>query len=369
MKLYFQKSALMEGINIVMKAVPSKTTMTILECILIDATSGEIRLLSNDTEMAIQTMVPGTIAEPGMTAIDAKLFFEIVRKLPDNEILLESDPTDHILISCEKSRFNIAGRRGDEFVEMPSLEKGYYITLNQFTLKELIRQTIFSISLNDNNKMMTGELFEVRDNRLRVASLDGHRISIRNTILKESYEPKKVIVPGKTLVEISRIIGGEADEEVYIFFGSNHILFEFGRTIVVSRLIEGDYFRIDQMAGGGYETKITVNKKEFMDCIDQSIIFVRETDKKPLVMDIHDSAMKLSLNSMIGSMNGEISVDKTGNDLMIAFNPRFLQDALRVIDDETVDIYMVNAKNPCFIRDEDESYIYLILPVNFNTGR
>ena len=369
MKLFFQKSDLIAGINIVLKAVPSKTTMTILECILIDATSDCIKLISNDTEMAIQTIVPGTIAEAGLTAIDAKLFAEIIRKLPESEIHLESDHMDSMTISCEKSRFNIAGRRGDEFVEMPELERNDYICISQFTLKEVIRQTIFSISINDNNKLMTGELFEIKDDRLRVASLDGHRISVRNVALKDSYGSKKVIVPGKTLMEISRIIGGSLDEEVYIYFGKNHIMFEFGRTIVVSRLIEGEYFRVDQMIGGGYETKISVNKKDLMDQIEQSLTFVQEMDKKPIVFDIFEDMMKISLTSLRGSMNSEMGIEKKGNDLMIAFNPRFLQDALRVIDDEIVDIYLVNARNPCFIRDAGESYVYMILPVNFNQGR
>ncbi len=369
MKCSFEKADLLEAINIVLKAVPAKTTMPVLECILIDARTDSILFLANDMEMAIQTTVPGTILEPGMIAIDAKLFSEIARKLPNNEVLITSEETDTVRISCEKANFRIPARRGDDFVFLPEVERNDYICISQFTLKEVVRQTIFSIAINDNNKLMTGELFEIRNGVLRVASLDGHRISLRNVELRDHYADKKVVVPGKTLSEISRILPGDRDKDVYIFFTNKHILFEFDDTILVSRLIEGEYFQVDRMISGDYDTRVMVNKKQLMESIERSILLVRESDKKPIVMDIRDEEMGLSLTSMIGSMNEELPVDKDGKDLMIAFNPRFLLDALRVIDDEEVSIYMINAKTPCFIRDEKESYVYLILPVNFTAPR
>jgi len=368
MKLSFDKSSLMNGINIVLKAVPSKTTMPILECILVDATGEDIKLTANDMEMAIETKIEGSILEKGKVAIDAKLFSEIVRKLPDSEIVIEEE-NENIRISCEKTNFNISGRRGDDFVYMPSVETNQYICVSQFTLKEIIRQTIFSIAPNENNKLMTGELFEIQDNKLKVVSLDGHRISIRNVELKDQYENRKVIVPGKTLIEISRILSGDAEKEVYIFFSKNHILFEFDQTMVLSRLIEGEFFKINQMISSDFETKITVNKKEFLESIERSILLVRESDKKPIIINIQKENMELSLNSVIGSMREDIIVHHTGKDLMIGFNPKFLIDALRVIDDEEITIYMMNSKAPCFIRDDEGKYIYLILPVNFIVNR
>lgn len=370
MKLTFKNDALLNGINIVQKAVPSKTTMSILECILIDASGSEIKLTGNDTELGIETKVEGSILERGKIALEAKIFSEIIRKLssPDGEITIESDSRFNTTISSANSVFNIQGRDGEEFSYLPYIEKDKYIQLSQFTLKEVIRQTLFSISPNDSNKMMTGELFEVSDNVLKVTSLDGHRISIRKILLKDHYENSKVIVPGKTLSEISKILSGDNESEIQIFFSQNHILFEFDNTIVVSRLIEGEYFRISQMLSSDYETKLTVKKREFLDCIERATILVRENDKKPLILNILDNTMQLKLNSSFGSMNAEIMIHKTGKDIMIGFNPKFLIDALRVIDDEEITLYMMNPKSPCFIKDEEEQYIYLILPVNFNAA-
>ena len=366
MKLSFSKSNLLNGINIVLKAVPAKTTMSILECILIDATTGDIKLTGNDMELGIETKVEGSILERGKIAIEAKLFSEIVRKLPDSEVIIESDDKYNVSITCEKASFKIAGKSGDEFSYLPMIEKNGHISLSQFTLKEVIRQTIFSIAPNDTSKLMTGELFEVFENELKVTSLDGHRISIRKVTLKDTYAKQKVVVPGKTLIEVSKILSGDTDKDVIIFFGRNHILFEFEDTLVVSRLIEGEYFRINQMLSGDYETKMTINKKDFLESIERSVLLIRENDKKPIILNLQNQILEMNLTSMMGTMKEEILVHKQGKDIMIGFNPKFLIDALRVIEDETVDIYMVNSKAPCFIRDEQQNYIYLILPVNFN---
>ena len=366
MKLVFDKADLVKSVGIAMKAVSGKTTMPILECILIDASSNVIKFTSNDMELGIETIVTGMILERGIVALDAKIFSEIVRKLPDNQVTIETDENLVTTITCEKAKFNIPGQSGEDFSYLPILETSDCVSISQFTLKEVIRQTIFSIADTESNKLMTGELFEIKDNCLKIVSLDGHRIAIRKMPLKKDYSDRKVVVPGKTLNEISKILSGEIDDIVNIYFSKNHILFEFDQTIVVSRLIDGEYFRIDQMLSSDYETKIKINKKEFLDCIDRATLLVREGEKKPIITD---NSMELRIDSAMGSMNENIDIDKEGKDILIGFNPRFLIDALKVIDDETISIYLVNPKAPCFIRDDEENYTYLILPVNINQNQ
>ena len=319
MKLICSKSNLLHGVNIVSKAVPTRTTMAILECILIDASANEIKLTANDMELGIETKIEGEIAERGVIALDAKIFSEIVRKLPDSDVVIETDASFKTTITCEKAKFNIVGKSGDDFSYIPYIERNESITISQFTLKEVIRQTIFSIADNDNNKLMTGELFEI-------------------------------------------------EEDVSMFLTDNHIVFEFDNTTVVSRLIEGEYFKIEQMLSSDYETKIKINKRELLNCIDRATLLVKEGDKKPIIMNVTDGNMELKINSFIGSMNEDIDIAKEGKDIMIGFNPKFFIDALRVIDEEEVILYMVNPKAPCFIKDDEGKFIYLILPVNFNAG-
>ena len=366
MKLVCTKSNLLNAVNIVSKAVPSKTTMSILQCILINATTSEIKFTANDMELGIETKVEGEILEKGIIALDAKIFSEIVRKLPDSDVRIETDDNYNTTITCEKSKFNIIGKSGEDFSYLPRIEKNESIVMSQFTLKEVIRKTIFSISDNDTNQIMTGELFDIQDNLLKVVSLDGHRVSIRTIELNESYNNIKLIVPGKTLNEISKILSGDIDKNVSIYYTKNHILFEFDETTVVSRLIEGEYFKIEQMISPNYDTKIRINKKEFLNCIDRSTLLVKEGDKKPIIINITDGTLNLRINSFIGSMDEDIDITKEGKDILIGFNPKFLIDALRVIDEEEINIYLVNPKAPCYIKDDDETYTYLVLPVNFN---
>ena len=369
MKLVCSKSNLLNGVQIVSKAVPNKTTMSILECILLDATRGVIKLMANDMELGIETVIEGDILEKGQIALDAKIFLDIVRKLPDSDVTIEVDNSMKTNITCEKAKFTIPGKAGEDFAYLPVIEKDESLTLSQFTLKEMIRQTIFSIAVNENNRLMTGELFEIKDNCLKIISLDGHRISIRKMPLKREYSDRKIVVPGKTLGEISKILSGEIDDQVNIYFTKNHILFEFDQTMVVSRLIEGEYFRIDQMLSSDYDTKVSVNKKEFLDCIDRATLLVREGDNKPIVIEITDGSMELKSDSAMGSMNEEIDIEKSGKDIVIGFNPKFLIDALKVIDDEVINMYLMNPKAPCFIRDDEENYTYLILPVNISQNQ
>ena len=365
MKIVCKKSDLMEGLNIVSKAVPSKTTMSILECILFDCTQGNIKLIANDMDLGIETIISGTILEKGVVAYDANLICNYIKSLPENDITIDSDSDLNTTIKCEKIKFTIPGKSGEEFSYLPKIDKKDPVIISQYTLKEVVRQTIFSISENDANKMMAGELFEINGDNLKVVSLDGHRISVRNIKMKNSYSSKKVIIPGKTLNEISKIMSINSEDDVNIYFTDKHVLFEFDNTIVVSRLIEGDYFKVDQMLSNDYETKVIVNKKDLLNCINRATLLIKEGDKKPVIMNISDDSVEIKINSAVGSMDENIDINKEGKNLMIGFNPKFIIDALKVIDDENISIYLVNAKAPCFIRDDNNSYIYLVLPVNF----
>ena len=363
--LSLSKTSLVNAINIAVKAVPARTSLPILECFLLKSEGGKVTLTANDMEMAICTGVSNSEGGDGKIAIDARLFSEIIRKLPEEEVRMSVDEKLQVTITSGKARFVVAGKDAADFVDMPSIEAGDPVVISQFTLREMISQTIFSIAANESNKMMTGELMEISGDRLRLAALDGHRIAIRNCGLGDSYERRSVIVPGKTLGDISRILTGNTEDMVEIFFSRNYIQFCFGDTVVLSRLIEGEYFRINQMISDNYETKLTFNRRELLDCIERSVLLIRENDKKPLIMDITDFGVTLSLTSIIGSMKEDVEAQKEGKNMAIGFNPRFLIEALRAISDEEITLYMSNSRAPGFIKDAEGSYIYLILPVNF----
>lgn len=365
MRLQIEKNNLIAAVNIASRAVPSKTTMSILECILIDASTEKIRLIANDTELGIETGVIGSIEEHGIIAVNADIFSNIVRKLPEGVVSITTEG-EKVTIQSEKAKFTILGRDGSDFTYLPEVNRDYGIEVSQFTLRDIINKTIFSISTSESNRMMMGELFEIKDNTLRVVALDGHRISIRKVELKQTYEDRKVIIPGKTLNDISKILSGDMEKQARIYFTERHALFEFDDTIVVSRLIEGEYFKIDQMLSNDYQTHFRINRQELLSCLDRATLLVKEEDKKPIILMISDMSVELKINTTLGSMDEIIAIDKDGENINIGFNPKFLIDALRAIDDEEVDIYLLSQRAPAFIRD-GKTYCYLVLPVNFVT--
>lgn len=364
MKLVISKEKLINAVNIVAKAVPSRTTLPILKCILIDASTEQIKLMANDEELGIETIPDGQIQEHGIIAIDADIFGNIVRKLPGDDVSITTEG-EQVTILSGKATFNISGRDGSDFTYLPEIDRSYSVEVSELTLRDLINETIFSISTNESNKMMTGELFEIRGGeQLRVVALDGHRIAIRNAELKHSYEDRKVIIPGKTLQEISKILNGDAEEMVHVYLAQKHAMFQFRTTTVVSRLIDGDYFNVDQMVSDSYSTHIRINRQDFLSCLDRATLMVREEDKKPIILTIADDSLELQIRTGMGSMDETLPVEMKGDDLKIGFNPKLLMDALRAIEEEEVDIYFQSQRAPAFIKDE-KSYCYLILPVNF----
>ena len=361
MNLKFQKAQLVNALSIVMKAVSTKTSSVILESILISASDNRVVLDATDTELSIQTEVDAVIVKAGGVVLNAKLFSEIVRKFDSTESLIELDVDSDFktTIRCEQAVFNIMGIDPVEFIPMPKIDRDAFISLSQFSLKEVIRQTEFSTAISDINRMMGGELIDVKNNVAKFVTLDGHRMSIRNIELMGDYEDQKCVVPIKSLQEVMRIIDSDTQKNVNIYFSKDHILFEFDKTLVLSRILDGEFFRIESMLSNDYDTKVNVSR------LEQSMILIRENEHKPMILDIENGMLKLSVNSSLGFMDAKVNIEKSGSDLKIAFNPKFLVDALKVIDDDFVNIYFTNAKSPCFIRDDKNTYTYLILPVNF----
>lgn len=367
MKFVCTQQELNHRLDIVKNAIPAKTTMSILQYIFIDASNGQVRFIANDMENGIETIVKGDVEEDGYVAIEANLISPIVKALPDSDVVVSTDDNYIVSIDCEKTHFNLPGRSGEDFTFPPQIEQTEGYEIRQATLKNMIVQTAFSISGNDANKIMTGELMEVDGEQMRFISLDGHRISMRKTKLNGSYDKHKAIIPGKTLQKIRNILSDQAEKTVMLSFTEKHVCFRFEDTVMVSRLIDGEYFDVDQMMSGDYETKVHISRRAFIQGIEQAMILAQEGDKKPIILNVAENEMELKVNSTRGSMNSFVSVDKEGKNILIGFNPRFLTDALRAIEDDELDIYFVNPKAPCFIRNEEQTYVYMILPINIKT--
>lgn len=367
MKISCQKSDLLSGVNTALKAVSTRTTLPILQCILLQATPDEFKLVSNDLELGIESNVVANIVESGSVALDARIFSEIVKKLPDADVEITVDESNLTTIVCQKSRFNIPGQPGTEFIQLPQVTKDKSISMAQSVLRDMIHQTIFSIAVKEIKPILTGELIEIKQNQLSIVSMDGYRISIRQVEFNDDFEDTAVVVPGKTLNEISKILSSDEADMMSIYFTDKHILFELEDSIVVSRLLEGDYPKYASLFSADYDTLITVDRKELMMSIERAALIARESKKSPIKLEIKDDTLAITSNTELGNVHEEMAIKKEGQALEIAFNPRYLIDSLKVIEDEEICLQFTNALNPCIIRQQSEdAFKYLILPIRLN---
>lgn len=367
MHVVCQKNILLGGVNTVLKAVSTRTTLPILQCILLDAHENEFKLVGNDLELGIESTLKSEVVESGNIAIDARIFSEIVKKLPDSEVHIKVDEHQLMTITCEKSEFNIPGQPGNEFIQLPQITKNRPLVISQNVLREMIHQTIFSIAIEEIRPILTGELFEIKNNCLNIVSVDGYRVSIRQKELEQDFDDISVVIPGKTLSEIQKILSSDEESEVAIYFTDKHILFEMNSSIIVSRLLEGDFPKYDQIFSSDYETLIKIERKPMLQSIERAALIARESKKSPIKFQITSSTLIISSNTDLGKVHEEMDIQREGNELEIAFNPRYLIDALKVIEDDEVQLTFTTSLNPCIIKDQvNEQYKYLVLPIRLN---
>ncbi|MDR1665159.1 MAG: DNA polymerase III subunit beta [Clostridiales bacterium] len=370
-----EKELLMEGLNLVGRTVSNRTTLPILECILLSAddsggTSG-LCLTANDLEMSIKTAeISAEIEEPGSVALDARLFTEIVRKMPGDRIYIKTDGNNLTECVSGKARFNISGMPGEEFPAMPPIEKQETYTLKARTLKDMIRQTIFSVAIEETKPVLTGELLQYKDGFLSVVAVDGFRISYRRAAISSESEEQTMsaVVPAKALSELSRILPSDSDGEVSFFFTDKRVIFECSAFTFVSRLLEGDFIRYDQIFSEDFLTIVTADKLQLLTGLERACLIARDNKKSPVKLEIQEDSVIITSNTEMGKSYDEISCDIDGKNLEIAFNPRYLIEALRAIDDERVALRLTTSLGPCIIRGlEDDSYKYLILPLRLRS--
>lgn len=211
---------------------------------------------------------------------------------------------------------------------------------------------------------MTGELLEIYDNDMRLVSMDGYRLSERKIKLKQDCNNMKVIIPGRSFIEIGKILSDHLEDGVIIQVSQKHILFQFESSKIITRLIDGDFFSINKMITNEYSTKISVHKQALLESIDRAILLVAENEKSPIILNIEGEILKVKADAAIGSLNEKISIYKEGKDVCIGFNSKYLYEVLRVIDEERIELYFNSSRTPCIIRDEEDTYLYLVSPVS-----
>ena len=313
-------------------------------------------------DVSIQTTVNANIIEQGSIVIDAKIFGEIIRKLPNSTIKIETIENQVIRITCEKSVFDVVYMNTNEFPELPEINEDLKISVNQNILKNMIKGTSFAIAQDETRPILQGILFEVKNKNLNLVALDGYRLAIKSEFLDSDIEIE-VVIPGKTLNEVSKILE-DVDDIVDITFTNNHILFNLEKTKIISRLLEGKFINYNSLLPQEHKLSLSVNRQELQNSIERASLMAKDGNTNLIKLDIQQDNLIISSNSQLGKVREEISMKLQGDEIQIAFNSRYLLDVLKNMEEDEVVMKMTSSISPCVIEEKNnENAKYLVLPV------
>ena len=369
MKIICEKEKLLKGINSVVRGVPTRTTMPILEGILIETNKNELKLTSYDLELGIEYTMECVVKEEGSTVVNSLMFSEIIRKLPDTDISIEVNDKNLLVIECEGSLYKLSTMNPEEFPELPKIVVENSIETEQTVLKNMIRKTIFAVSIEENRPIFTGCLFEVLNNSLNVVAIDGFRMGWVSNSLSNKTNDFKAVIPGKTLNEVNKIILDSFDS-IKIGISKNQAIFEMENCKIVTRLLDGEFLNYSSVIPNNWETRIRVNKNSLQNCFERVSLIsssVIEKEKKyPVKISIEVGKVLISCTNQTGDAKEEIYTETEGKELEIGVNPKYFLDALKAIDDEEIFVSFGTNISPCVIKPVEESskdYTYMILPI------
>ncbi len=367
MKFVCEKDKILKALNSVIKAVASKTTMPILEGILIQTNDNEIKFTTYDLEIGIEYIMDAEVTEQGSTVVNAIMFSEIIRKLPDTEINITLNDSNLLVIECEGSLYKLATMNPEEFPELPQINIENSISIEQNILKSMIRKTIFAVSIEENRPIFTGCLFQTVGSKLNVVAVDGFRLAWNSTTLSNNKNDFNAVIPGKTLNEVNKIILDSFDN-ITIGVSKNQALFEMDNCKIVTRLLDGEFLNYSNVIPENWETRIRINKNSLQDCFERiSLISASSTEKEkkyPVKVLIDIGKVTISCTNQTGDAKEELYVSTEGKNLEAGFNPKYFLEALKVIEDEEVFVDFGSNISPCVIRPiEEGDYTYMILPI------
>lgn len=363
MNILCNKQELIEAVSNVQRAVATKAALPALEGILLRAQGETLYLAGFDMELGITTTIGANVWEAGEIVLSARMFGDIVRKMPGDSIAIISDERYNTIIRNDVTEFSIIGMTAADYPNIPLIEDGVSFTLSQDVLKSMIRQTIFAVAApNDPRPIYTGTLFEVKEDALKLVSVDGYRLAIRSETIQNG-ENLKFVVPGKTLQEILKLLSDE-EKPCSLIVGRRHIIFEIDGYAVISRLLDGEFMAYDKILQGESTTSVRVNTRTFIDAVDRVSLVVNDRLKSPLICDFRDGAVAVSCTTSLGSANDSIAATIAGDAVEIGFNSRFLLDALKNCETDEVSVELNGALKPMkVLPTEGDAFLFLVLPV------
>lgn len=362
MKFKIEQRDLSKHINIAQKGISSRTTLQILDGILLETKNNKLKLTGTDLEISIETYVNCEIEKEGAIVVNSRIFGDIVKKLPSAPIYIDVDENNNINITCENSEFNILGNSDREYPDLPIVLEHDSFQLPKDLFKSAIRQTVFATTQDETRPSLTGVLIEVANNNISFVALDGYRLALRKLPIDSNID-LKIIIPGRALNELNKILD-DNEENINITSAPGHVIFNIGDTIVYSRLLEGQFFNYREIIRKDHKTSVIVNKRLFQNSLERASLLAKEEKANLIKLSVMEKEILIKSNSEIGNVNEKIIATNKGENINIAFNSRYILEGIKIIDAEEIELNFMGSLNPCIIKPiEEDNYTYLVLPV------
>lgn len=364
MKLTCEKYTLQAAVAVASRAAASKSPIPALEGLLLEAGNG-LKVTGYDLKKGIYSSIEAEVSEAGSIVLDAKLFGEMVRRMPDGIVTIVSDEKGKTEVSCGKTEFSFMGTDPDDYPELPSVDGLKSFTIDQNVIKSMINQSIFAVSDNDSRPVYTGSMFEIENGLLTLISVDGYRLALRREKIEGEEEHSEFIVPGAALSDLERICGTDADEKVRISVGGNHVSFTVGNTVIVTRRLEGDFLNYRKAVPENFKYEIKVNRIELLRAVDRVSLIVDEKTKNPVRIVFDDGIINCSCVTPIGKADDVCLCSGNGDSMEIGFNDKYIKDALKAAPADEIIVSLNTGSSPCVMSPADGSdgFKYMILPI------
>ena len=363
MRIICDTQTLTEACLNVARCIPSKAAMPHLECILLRADAQGLRLSGFDLDLGIDTCISVRVEREGAAVLNAKMLCDILRRMPESSVSIDCDEKNMCLIRSGNAEYKLISLKAAEYPELPTIAEKKEVRMRQVSLREMIKQTIFAVSMEDSKSVHRGIKFEIAAGEIRLVAIDGFRLAMRNDFIEYNGESFFFVAPAKALAEVIKFIGDE-DAYVEIAVGRKHIRFEIGGYSIISRLLEGEFLKYESAIPTARSTTVRANTKNLIDCIERTSIIITEKIRSPIKFIFDEDQIKLSAVTAMGSASDRMDASVDGKRTEIGFNNRFMLDALRSCDTDEVLIHLNGPQSPAVIvPPEGESFLYLILPI------
>src|SRR5690554_199489 len=361
MKFKVEQKDLARHITIAQRGISTRSTLQILDGILIQANDNGLKLTATDLEISIETFIEASVEEKGKIVLNSRIFGDIVKKLPDDTISFHVKD-NHVHIKCQNAEFNIIGNSGEDYPDLPIIMEENQFTISKDLLKSAIRQTVFATTQDETRPSLTGVLLEISNKEISFVSLDGYRLALRKMPTQSDID-EKIIIPGRSLNELNKILE-DKEEDLTISISQGQAIFNLGDTIMYSKLLEGQFFNYKDIMRSDHKTKVVVNRRSLQNGLERASLLAKEEKANLVKISVSNGDLIIKSNSEMGDVYEEIRANQQGDDLNIAFNSRYILEGIKIMDNEEIVMNFVGSLNPCIINGvDDDTYTYLVLPV------